>query len=74
MKNNNMLTLLLSDDEVDFLDALCFRLKVSPDILIGNLLQWAAIFSFSDSSRRMILGRRADYWSPLVDEEFERRI
>lgn len=71
MKNNNMVTVLLRDYQVDYLEALCMRLRVNPDVLIGELLQWAALFAFSDSARRMIRGRTDDYWSTLVEEQFK---
>ena len=71
MKNNNMLTVFLRDYQVDYMEALCMRLRVNPDVLIGQLITFAGLIAFSDSARRMIRGRGDDFWSTLTDEQFK---
>lgn len=66
------MTLILRDHQINEIEVLCLRHRVSPDVLIGQLVEWAGILAFNDNERRLINGRRMDHWSTLVEEEFQK--
>lgn len=70
MKNVNVLSVILSDYALEALEALLMRLRVSPDVLVEQMIITASLFAFPDRSRECIHGTECKFWeSKRKDDE-----